>query len=69
MGKIRTHEIKRAGRELLEKFPEDFTEDFQENKEFLKEKKLIDNKVLRNRVAGYMVKLVEKKKREEKKFE
>ncbi|UCG95836.1 MAG: 30S ribosomal protein S17e [archaeon] len=55
MGNIRTTFIKNMSKELVEKYPDELTSDFQKNKEFLK--KVIDSKDLRNRIAGYIAKL------------
>ncbi|HDI02825.1 MAG TPA: 30S ribosomal protein S17e [Candidatus Aenigmarchaeota archaeon] len=59
MGNIRTTFIKNLARELLEKYPENLTADFEKNKEFLK--KVIESKSLRNKIAGYVVKLKKRK--------
>jgi len=60
MGNIRTNFIKNMSRDILEKYPEKSTTDFQKNKEFLK--KVIDSKSTRNKVAGYIVNLKKMKK-------
>ncbi|MET1160243.1 MAG: 30S ribosomal protein S17e [Thermoprotei archaeon] len=58
MGKIRTKLVKRTARELLEKYPDLFTRDFEHNKRVVS--KLIDtpSKKLRNQIAGYITHLV-----------
>ena len=61
MGRIKTTMIKNLGKKLLKKYPDKFTTDFEENKKVLKELGIIDSKRIRNRVAGYIVRL---KKRE-----
>lgn len=58
LGKIRTKLVKRTARELLEKYPDLFTRDFEHNKRVVS--KLIDtpSKKLRNQIAGYITHLV-----------
>lgn len=50
MGKIRTLLVKRAGRKLLEKFPESFADEFAKNKDALRGLGVTPR--LRNRIAG-----------------
>ena len=57
MGKVRTEQVKRVARELLEKYPSKFIADFGNNKPFVNEYTNISSKKLRNRVAGYTVRL------------
>lgn len=61
MGRIKTTMIKNLGMKLLKKYPDKFTSDFEHNKLVLKELGIIDSKRIRNKVAGYIVRL---KKRE-----
>ncbi len=63
MGRVRPTYIKRLAKDLVEANPDRFTDDFDENKEELKELDEFNSKKLRNRVAGYMVRV--KKQREE----
>jgi len=46
--------IKKIGRELMEEYPDVFTEDFEANKEAVTELTNIESKTVRNRVAGYI---------------
>ncbi len=70
MGKVRPTPIKRISRELLEKYPDLFTNDFQKNKEILKTLLRTQSKKLRNQIAGYITHLVKIRKRmQEKKVE
>lgn len=62
MGRIRTRDIKDTARKLLERFPDRFTQDFELNKKILNEINLTNNKKMRNKIAGYLVRLVEQKK-------
>jgi len=41
---------------LLQKYPEAFGSDFEQNKKVLEEMALIPSKQLRNRIAGYIAK-------------
>ncbi|PVX26539.1 MAG: 30S ribosomal protein S17e [Candidatus Bathyarchaeum sp.] len=57
MGKVRTEQVKRLARELLNKYPSKFTADFENNKQFVNEYTNISSTKLRNRVAGYTARL------------
>lgn len=46
--------IKRISNELLERYPNKFSTNFEENKEIIKEIAIVRSKVLRNRIAGYI---------------
>ena len=54
MGNIRPTYIKRVAIELVERFPERFTEDFDHNKRMVSELADFQGKAIRNRVAGYV---------------
>ena len=60
MGRIRQTFIKRTGDELIEKFEDKFTTDFETNKKVVEEVALISTKRLRNRIAGYITSKVKK---------
>lgn len=47
---------RRLSEEILQKHPEAFGSDFEENKKALEELALIPSKQLRNRIAGYIAK-------------
>ena len=57
MGKVRTEQVKRIARELLNKYPQKFTTDFEKNKKYVNEYTNISSTKLRNRVAGYTTRL------------
>ncbi len=57
MGKVRTEQVKRIARELLEKYPSKFSADFEANKQLVNEYTNISSIKLRNRVAGYTARL------------
>ncbi|MCS4540937.1 MAG: 30S ribosomal protein S17e [Euryarchaeota archaeon] len=63
MGRIRQLFIKRAASEVYEKFREQFSADFENNKKILAEVAKIDSKMLRNRMAGYITNLVRLKQK------
>jgi len=62
MGRIRGKWIKSIAEKLVEQYPEKFSTNFKNNKEILEEMKLIDDKVVRNKIAGYIISIIEKKK-------
>lgn len=46
--------IKRISNEILERYPENFGTDFDQNKVTLKNIAVVRSKLLRNRIAGYI---------------
>ncbi len=61
MGRIKTMLVKKIGKKLIKMYPDKFTTDFETNKNIIKELNIIDSKKIRNKVAGYIVRV---KKRE-----
>ncbi|MCD6381679.1 MAG: 30S ribosomal protein S17e [Candidatus Aenigmarchaeota archaeon] len=57
MGRIKTKEIKRMARQLVEKYTERFSDDFEKNKSVLSELEIFESKKMRNKVAGHIVRL------------
>jgi len=57
LGKVRTETVKRAARELIERFPEKFTNEYEANKAAVNEVMKAPSKKLRNRIAGYVTRL------------
>ncbi|WP_135824449.1 30S ribosomal protein S17e [Halorussus ruber] len=51
---IKPDYVKKTGRILLERYPEAFTTDFDQNKESVKKLTNIESKGVRNRIAGYV---------------
>jgi len=49
--------VKRIARQLLDKYPNKFSTDFEKNKQFVTELTNISSTKLRNRVAGYAARL------------
>ena len=64
MGKVRTVLIKNISKELIMKYPDVFTNDFEANKKILDEYLDVDSKHLRNRISGYIVNLLNIKDQE-----
>ena len=54
MGKSRRVKTKRLAEEILKKYPNKFTTDFDENKKLVEEVVIISSKTLRNKLAGYI---------------
>ncbi|MHA1460742.1 MAG: 30S ribosomal protein S17e [Promethearchaeota archaeon] len=65
MGKVRTILIKKVSKELINKYPDVFTTDFEENKKLIDKYLEVDSKHLRNRISGYVVNLMKIKSREQ----
>jgi small subunit ribosomal protein S17e len=57
LGKVRTETVKRAARELIERFPEKFTNEYEANKAAVNQVLKAPSKKLRNRIAGYVTRL------------
>ena len=64
MGKVRTDLIKKVSRELITKYPNVFTTDFEKNKKLLDKYLEVDSKHLRNRISGYIVNLLKIREKE-----
>ena len=58
--------IKRISAELLEKYPDKFGLDFNNNKNVISEVAIIRSKVLRNELAGYITAHLRKQAAQEK---
>ncbi len=54
---MRTEQVKRIARQLLDRYPNKFSTDFEKNKQFVTELTNISSTKLRNRVAGYAARL------------
>jgi small subunit ribosomal protein S17e len=57
LGKVRTETVKRVSRELLKRFPERFSGDFESDKQAVNELVSTQSRRLRNRIAGYVTRL------------
>jgi len=58
LGKVRPERVKKIARELLKRYPDKFTADFESNKKLLGSLSKISSTRLRNRIAGYITRLV-----------
>ncbi|MCW3978054.1 MAG: 30S ribosomal protein S17e [Candidatus Bathyarchaeota archaeon] len=58
MGKVRPERVKRIAKELVQRFPDKFTTDFENNKKLVEDFVEISSVRLRNRIAGYVTRLV-----------
>ena len=51
---IKPDYVKKTGTILLERYPDAFTADFEQNKDSVQKLTNIDSKGVRNRIAGYV---------------
>ena len=58
MGKVRPEKVKKIARDLVKRFPDRFTTNFEENKVALQSMATIYSSKLRNLIAGYITRLV-----------
>jgi len=55
---VRPERVKKIAKELLKRYPDKFTTDFESNKKLLGSVSKISSVRLRNRIAGYITRLV-----------
>ncbi len=65
MGKVRPLYIKKLARKIVEEFEPYLTLDFEENKQFIQRVVVFQSKRYRNRVVGYVTRLMKQKAREQ----
>jgi len=58
LGKVRPERVKKTAHELVELYPDKFNTDFQNNKEVVESLVQISSSKLRNRIAGYITRLL-----------
>ena len=58
MGRIKTQQIKRATFEFVQKYREQFTDKFDENKLIIGKLGQFPSKKLRNIIAGYVTRII-----------
>jgi small subunit ribosomal protein S17e len=58
LGKVKTEQIKRVGKELLERFPTKFTMNFDENKHLVDSLTQGTTTRVRNQIAGYITRKI-----------
>lgn len=63
MGTVKPTYIKVIAMELLKKYPDKFTSSFEENKRLVSQLTTIKSKTIRNRVAGYITRKVNKSRK------
>lgn len=63
MGRIRTNFIKKFGKKTFSKYKNELSDNFEGNKKKVNEILDVPSKQLRNKIAGYVTKLVKKEKR------
>lgn len=66
MGRIRQKYIKRTAATLIKKHGEEFSLDFNKNREIVEKYIEVQGKILRNRIAGYATTITKKNLRKEK---
>lgn len=66
MGRVKPKYVKSLAEKLLETYPDRFTDSFEENKKAVAELAEIPSKSVRNKVAGYITRLVKRRKAQEK---
>jgi len=54
LGKVKTEQVKRVGKELMERFPDKFTTNFDENKRLVDTLTQGTTTRVRNQIAGYI---------------
>ena len=62
MGNIRTSFVKRLAKEMIETYPGRFTADFDENKKLVEEFSTVSTNHLRNKIAGYITRIISQQK-------
>jgi len=58
LGKVRPERVKKIAKELLKRYPDKFNTDFENNKKILQTLTKTSSVRLRNRIAGYITRLV-----------
>jgi len=58
LGKVRPERVKRVARELVKRYPNKFTTNFEENKKLVRSLIKVSSAKLTNRIAGYITRLV-----------
>ena len=58
MGKVKTDQVKRTGKELMRRFPTKFTDNFDENKVSVDSLTKGTTTRVRNQIAGYITRTI-----------
>ena len=64
MGSVRTEQIKRTAKELVRRFPDKFTRDFENNKHLVKSLVQGGTPKVRNQIAGYITRFMAAEQRQ-----
>lgn len=59
LGNVKPSFIKKMAKELVEKYPGEFSEDFEKNKKLVERLTTSYTKNVRNRIAGYISRMME----------
>jgi small subunit ribosomal protein S17e len=59
--------VKKLSTELLNRYPDKFNVDFQQNKKIIDEIAKVNSKELRNQIAGYIASYINKQTKEQNK--
>lgn len=65
MGNIRTKDIKKIAFNLRSEHGDKFSDNFEKNKQALKELNLVSEKIARNKIAGYITRIAQHGKKAE----
>jgi small subunit ribosomal protein S17e len=57
LGNVRPEHVKRLARELMQRYPDKFTADFENNKKAVQLLTTVSSVKIRNRIAGYVTRL------------
>lgn len=60
MGRVRTKTVKKSARQIIEKYYSKLTLDFQTNKKVCDEIAILPSKRMRNKISGYITKLMKR---------
>jgi small subunit ribosomal protein S17e len=58
LGKVRPEKVKKISRELVKRYPDQFSTDFEGNKKVLGSVLAVSSPKLRNLIAGYITRLM-----------
>ena len=60
MGRIKQTYLKRVADRLMKEYADEFTADFEENKKKVQELSNVESKSIRNKIAGYITRVMKK---------
>lgn len=61
MGRIKQTYLKRVAKNLMAEYPEQFNTDFDNNKKKVQELSTVRSKSIRNKIAGYLSRVMKQK--------